>query len=112
MPHCPGFASFPSTSCHDVAPGCVLIVYVPGASVTVPNLSSLSVTILVAVSDPVRHTCPAGIICASARPLSDGRPYEIAMCAPSTTYSDFQLGLPPVPGPVCADFCATAACAS
>src|SRR3954464_14964525 len=61
---------------------------------------------IVATSAPVRHGCPGGIIFASGRPLSDGRPYSMVIAAPSAFHSVFTCGLPPPPVPVSVIFCA------
>src|SRR5947207_997494 len=85
-PHCPSFSSLPKISCHARSSGCVLIVYEPGWSTTLPKVRGLSVVITVAASAPVRHGWPGGMSVASARPLSFGRPYEIATWAPLTVH--------------------------
>src|SRR5262249_40116743 len=66
------------------------------------------VVMIVATSAPVRHGCPAGIICDSGRPLSDGRPYSMEMFAPPIVHVVFACGLPPLPVPVTTVFCADA----
>src|SRR5689334_18275149 len=75
------------------------------ASFTDPNVKGLLLVIVVASSAPVRHGSPGGINCASGRPLREGRPYSIAMAAPSTVHSAFTCGLPPRPAPVSVTFC-------
>src|SRR5262245_7802507 len=82
------------TSVHSCAVGSIQIVCGPGGTVSVPNVSGLSLSSVVASSAPGHQTRPYGINAPKmVRPRIDGRPYVIVIVAPWTDALTLSCGL-------------------